>query len=168
MRRKLYWNKMKALNFNVSLTFIPAFIPPILFYISSVADSFYHRDTLSCSSDIATYEAFFVGLTRIFLLPLVELEYFGPAKKLQKQLKMVARVQLQMGLVAFLLSLASVVFFNATWRTQAATQILSGMFTRNIRAMICLHDSSEVIARTHNVFVVWSPVVKRWRFFNAS
>ena len=34
--------------------------------------------------------------------------------------------------------------------------------------MICLHDSSEVIARTHNFFVLWSPVVKRWRFFSAS
>ena len=44
------------------------------------------------------------------------------------------------------------------------------MLTRT-RAMICFHDSLEVIARTHNFFVLWSPVmpvVKRWWFFKAS
>ena len=30
----------------------------------------------------------------------------------------------------------------------------SALLTRKIRAMICLHNSSEVIARTHNFFVV--------------
>ena len=39
--------------------------------------------------------------------------------------------------------------------------------TRKIRAMICLHDSSEIIARTQLWFVYIFPVVKRRRFFNA-
>ena len=34
--------------------------------------------------------------------------------------------------------------------------------------MICLHDSSEIIARTQNFFSCHLPVVKRRQFFNAS
>ena len=41
-------------------------------------------------------------------------------------------------------------------------------FTRKIRAMICLHDSSEIIAQTQNFFSCHLPVVKRQQFFNAS
>ena len=40
--------------------------------------------------------------------------------------------------------------------------------TRKIRAMICLHDSSEIIAWTENFFSCHLHVVKRRRFFNAS
>ena len=40
--------------------------------------------------------------------------------------------------------------------------------TPKICAMICLHDSSEIIARTQNFFSCHLPVVKRQRFFNAS
>ena len=40
--------------------------------------------------------------------------------------------------------------------------------TQKIRTTICLHDSSEIIARMQNFFSCHLPVVKRQRFFNAS
>ena len=39
--------------------------------------------------------------------------------------------------------------------------IFGTVLHKKIRAVICLHDSSEGIARTHYFFVVRSPVVKR-------
>ena len=45
---------------------------------------------------------------------------------------------------------------------------LTGQSFTKIRAMICLHDSSEIIARTQNFFSCHLPVVKRQRFFNTS
>ena len=48
------------------------------------------------------------------------------------------------------------------------SQNLHTELTRKISAMICLHDSSKIIARTRNFFSCHLSVVKRQRFFNAS
>ena len=49
-------------------------------------------------------------------------------------------------------------------------KIVLCQFTRKIRAMICLHDSSEIIVglQTQNFFSCHLPVVKNRRFFKAS
>ena len=46
--------------------------------------------------------------------------------------------------------------------------LFSDVFTRKIHAMICLHDSLEIIAWTQNFFSCHFPVVKRQQFFNTS
>ena len=50
------------------------------------------------------------------------------------------------------------VCFNKTYENYQVSLLKTSKTTRKIRAMICLHDSSEIIARSQNFFLLWYSV----------
>ena len=50
------------------------------------------------------------------------------------------------------------VCFNKTYENYQVSLLKTSKTTRKIRAMICLHDSSEIIAQSQNFFLLWYSV----------